>query len=284
VPTHDHRTGKARSGDVELFYRCFGHSGRSPILITHGLSFFSYDWIDVAARLADDREVVPMDMRGFGESSWSPAKDYKLETLSGDVVNLLDALGWPRAVLMGHSFGGRIVLATTGWRPDRVAALICVDFAPDIAAVGRRRVAERIGRQPDLFGSVEKALSYDGYEPETASAAVRARYEAFLRKRDGGYELRRDVYFRDNFKRALETGQSTPVPAFLWSMLADTQVPVLVIRGTRSDMFAPETVEKVRTLNQRARVVELESGNDIAGENPAGLADAVRTFLDDAGL
>lgn len=284
MPTHDHATGKVRSGDVELFYRRFGCPSRSPVLITHGLSFFSYDWIDVAARLAGDREVVAMDMRGFGESSWSPAKDYKLETLSHDVVDLLDALGWPKAVLMGHSFGGRIVLATTGWHPDRVAALICVDFAPDIAPAGRRHVAERIGRQPDLFASVEEALRYHGHESEPVNSAVHARYEAFLKKSDRGYGLRRDLYFRDNFKRALETGQSAPVPAFLWSMLADTRVPTLVIRGTRSDMFASETAEKVRTLNQRVRMVELESGHDIAGENPIGLIDAVRTFLDDAGM
>lgn len=282
--TYDHATGRVRSGDVDLFYRRFGRSHRSPVLISHGLSFFSYDWIDVAARLASNREVVAMDMRGFGESSWSPAKDYKLETLSRDAIYLLDALDWPKAVLMGHSFGGRIALATAGWHPDRAAALICVDFAPDIAPAGRRHVAERIGRQPDLFASVEEALRYHGHENEPAGSAVRTRYEAFLQKGDGGYALRRDIYFRDNFRRALETGQSAPVPAFLWPMLADVRVPTLVIRGTRSDMLAPETAEKVRAINERVRVVELESGHDIAGEYPMGLVRAVHTFLDEAGV
>jgi pimeloyl-ACP methyl ester carboxylesterase len=40
-----HRTGTVTSGDVELFYRAFGRPGATPILIVHGLSFFSYDWI-----------------------------------------------------------------------------------------------------------------------------------------------------------------------------------------------------------------------------------------------
>ena len=53
-----------------------------PVLIVHGLSYFSYDWIDPAARIAADREVVAIDMRGFGKSDWSPSRDYKLETLS----------------------------------------------------------------------------------------------------------------------------------------------------------------------------------------------------------
>ena len=38
------------------------------MLIVHGLSYFSYDWISPAARIADDREVVAIDMRGFGKS------------------------------------------------------------------------------------------------------------------------------------------------------------------------------------------------------------------------
>ena len=116
-------TGRVKSGDVEIFYRKFGAPGRTPVIIVHGLSFFSYDWIDVAARIAKNREVVAIDMRGFGQSGWSPARDYKLETLSEDVVNLLDAFGWRQAVLMGHSFGGRVCLATAGWNPQRAASM-----------------------------------------------------------------------------------------------------------------------------------------------------------------
>ena len=145
----------------------------------------------------------------------------------------MDALGWQQAVLMGHSFGGRVALATAGWKPERAAAVVLVDFAPDLAPAGRRHVAERIGRQPDLFASVDEALAYHGHHDVPADSPLRARYEAFLQRTDGGYRLRRDLAFRDNFKRALDTGQSAPVPAYLWPMLSDLQVPVLVIRATR---------------------------------------------------
>ena len=53
-----------------------------PLLILHGLSYFSYDWIPVAKLVALDREVIALDMRGFGNSTWSPTRDYRLETLS----------------------------------------------------------------------------------------------------------------------------------------------------------------------------------------------------------
>jgi len=272
------------SGDVEIAYRRFGSPGETPILIVHGLSYFSYDWIGPASRIASDREVVAMDMRGFGDSSWSAERNYKLGALVADAVRLLDALGWSKAVLMGHSFGGRVALATAGWHKDRVAGVICVDFAPDLAAAGRRHTAERIGGQPDVFDSVDAAMAYHGHHDVPHDSSVRARYQAFLKRTDKGYALRRDLAFRDNFRRALETGQSAPVPAFLWPMLADLQVPALVIRASDSDMFAVETLDKVRGINPHVTGIELAGSHDLAGDNPDGLVGAVRSFLDEARL
>jgi len=272
------------SGDVEIAYRRFGSPGRTPILIVHGLSYFSYDWIEPASRIASDREVVAMDMRGCGDSSWSAERNYTLETLVADTVCLLDALGWSKAVLMGHSFGGRVALATAGWHKDRAAGVICVDFAPDLAAAGRRHTAERIGGQPDVFDSVDAAMAYHGHHDVPHDSFIRARYRAFLKRTDKGYVLRRDLAFRDNFRRALETGQSAPVPAFLWPMLAELQVPALVIRAGDSDMFAVETLDKVRDINPHVTGIELAGSHDLAGDNPDGLVGAVRSFLDEARL
>ena len=54
-----HRTGSATSGDVELFYRRFGHPGEIPVLILHGDNYYdSYDWIEVASAISEDRAVV----------------------------------------------------------------------------------------------------------------------------------------------------------------------------------------------------------------------------------
>jgi hypothetical protein len=157
--------------------------------------------------------------------------------------------------------------------------LICVDFAPDIAPAGRRHVAERIGRQPDVFVSVDEAMAYDGHADVPAASPVRKRYEAFLRPTTGGYALRRDLAFRDNFKRALDAGQSAPVPAYLWPMLSALEIPALVIRASESDMFAAETLAKVGAANPRIAAIELAGSHDLAGDNPDGLVAAVHNFL-----
>lgn len=274
-------TGTVCASDVDIFYRRFGSAGRTPLLIAHGLSYFSYDWIAPASEIATDREVVAFDMRGFGNSGSSPSRNYKLETLTLDIIGLLNHLGWEKAVLMGHSFGGRVCLATAGWQPGYTAALILIDFAPDIAPEGRRHTAERIGLQPDVFASVEEALAFHGHTDVTVDSQLRRRYEAFLRKTDSGYVLRRDLYFRDNFKAALDSGRSTPIPAFLWPMLGSLAVPALVVRASKSDMFAPETLSKVSGMNPRVSALELDGGHDLANDNPDGLVTAIRKFLVD---
>ena len=111
-----------------------------------------------------------------------------------------------------------------------------------------------------------------------------ARWQAFLQRTDRGYRLRRDLHYRDNLKPTLETGPSSPVPAFLWPIADELKIPALMIRATESDMFEAATLKKARSLNPRLVAIELHGSHDLAGDNPQGLADAVSRFLVEVGL
>ena len=274
------RSGFVPSGDVNIHFRHFGTPGKAPILIIHGMSFFSYDWSGVASALAGDREVAAMDQRGFGESGWSPTRNYGLRQQAADMIAVMDKLGWDQAILMGHSAGGRIALCTASWFPDRAKALICVDFAPDLAAPGRRKVADQIGRQPDVFSSVDEALAYHKQDPALpADAPMRKRFEAFLKPVPGGVQLKRDLHYRDQFRHALETGKSHPPEVDAWELLKAITIPLLVVRALRSDLFAPETLPKVQTMNPRAVTEVVEGSHDLARDNPAQLSAVVSRFV-----
>ena len=67
-------------------------------------------------------------------------------------------------------------------------------------------------------------------------------------------------------------------------MLGEITVPTLVIRGSGSDMFAAETLDKVRSHQSARRQVELAGSHDLAGDNPDGLAKAVGGFLANTGI
>jgi len=273
----DATTGRVRSGDVSLFFRRFGSPGATPVLILHGLSFFSYDWIEAASALATDREVVAMDMRGFGDSDFSPGGDYSLPAFAQDTIALADHLGWRQVALVGHSMGGRNAAFCAAENPGRMKALVLVDYSPENAPAGSKRVRTQVAGTPDTFESVEAAMHYFKNDPD--EPAKRARFEAYLRKTEGGYALKRDPHFREQFRRALETGQHPKLGVDMWQTLSRLQCPTLVVRGTRSDMFAAETIAKVRDANARIGVAEVDAGHNIAVENREGFLSVVRPFL-----
>jgi pimeloyl-ACP methyl ester carboxylesterase len=270
--TIPHQAGRARSGELSLFYRRLGAKNRAltPILIVHGLSYFSYDWLEAAQALGAEREVACMDMRGFGDSDWSPQRDYSVPAVGGDVVRVLDHLGWKRAALVGHSMGGRPSTWAAAKHPERVAALALVDYSPENAPAGSKRVAQTVAGVPDKFASVEQAMKHFGSKD-------RARFEAYLKPLDGGFAIKRDRYFKELF----QSGQRPNLGVDMWQLVGEVRCPILSIRGARSDMYAPETAQKMKAANPRLKVVEVDAGHNVAGENLQGFLAALRPFLEE---
>lgn len=275
-----HRAETCQSGGVTLSYRRFGEPGKTPLLFVHGLSYFSYDWVDIGNRLAFDRDGCAVDMRGFGDSSPSPSGDYSVPAMAEDLRVVLDHLGWRQAVVFGHSMGGRSAAYLAATYPDRVSGLVLVDYSPENAPAGAKRVANTVANAPETFASIDEAMSYFGADPHSPQSAGRhERFVAYLRPVPGGLAIKRDRYFREQFRRQLATGERANLGVDMWQILRGIQAPTLVVRGTHSDMFAAETIPKMRAANPVISVVEVEAGHNVAGENPDGFFNAVRPFL-----
>ena len=276
-----HQTGRCRSGDIELSYRhvnrgqgrIFSRKGNpalTPILFVHGLSYFSWDWLEAAAALQGD--CACLDMRGFGDSAW--AKDYSVPAMAGDLGAVMDHLGWEKALVVGHSMGGRNSAYFAAKNPQRVSGLVLVDYSPENAPAGSKRVATSVAGVPEAFATIEEAMAYFKAGPER-----RARFEAYLKVVPGGYAVKRDTHFRDQFRKALATGERAKLGVDMWQVLGELRMPTLVLRGTRSDMFAPETAEKVQAANPRIQLAQVEGGHNLAVDNLPGFLAAVRPFI-----
>ena len=105
-----------------------------PVVLVHGFPELSYSWRHQLPALADAGfHAIAPDMRGYGRSSRPDAvEDYDIEHLTGDLVGLLDELGEPQAVFVGHDWGSMVVGALARLHPTRVAGVVAmsVPFLP----------------------------------------------------------------------------------------------------------------------------------------------------------
>lgn len=271
-----HQTGRVRSGDLSIHFRRLGKRGLTPIAIVHGLQYFSWDWLAVAQALGAEREVLCMDMRGFGDSDWSAQKDYSVPSMAQDIVAVLDHVDWQRAILIGHSMGGRSTTYAAARQPARVSGLALIDYTPENAPAGTRRTTEIVGNTPDSFPSLEAARMYLG--PKKAVE----RYSFYLREDNGRFSLKRDPHFRDQFRQVLAGGERPKLGVDMWQLIGEVRCPILSVRGTRSDMYASETVTKMQAANPRLEVVEVDAGHDIAGENECALVEVLKRWIPEA--
>jgi pimeloyl-ACP methyl ester carboxylesterase len=114
---------QVRVGDIELFVTDKG-SGR-PLVLVHGFTGTSEDWMDHVDWLSESRRVITFDHRGHGRSARAP--EYSLTALRDDLESLLDVLDVGPAAFLGHSMGGMVVQELALHDPDRVEALILMD-------------------------------------------------------------------------------------------------------------------------------------------------------------
>ncbi len=110
---------------LNFHYRDWGGQGRSIVLL-HGLASNSHIFDLVAPILAEHFRVIALDQRGHGESD-KPETGYRFDEVDADLLALLDVLGFERAVIAGHSWGGNVALQFAAEHPDRVTALVLID-------------------------------------------------------------------------------------------------------------------------------------------------------------
>jgi gamma-D-glutamyl-L-lysine dipeptidyl-peptidase len=111
---------------AEIYYQTYGKKrpGHAPILLVHGSTQTGYScWDKVAPLLAEEYYVIVPDCRGHGQSS-NPNMSYSFKELAADVAELIRALGFERAHIIGHSNGGNIVLVTLLEHPDVIQTCI----------------------------------------------------------------------------------------------------------------------------------------------------------------
>ena len=112
---------------MELFFRKYGEN-KPPLIIVHGLYGASDNWVTHGKILSEYFEVYILDQRNHGNSPHSTEHNYNV--MSNDIFEFMKSQNIEKAVLLGHSMGGKTVMTFAGKYPEMVTALIVVDISP----------------------------------------------------------------------------------------------------------------------------------------------------------
>lgn len=119
---------RSTAGTIELAHATYGTG--FPLVLVHGFTGSSLDWIDVVEPLAQGRRVITLDHRGHGESpNPGDAATYSFDQLVVDMTGLLDRLELEQFDLLGHSMGGIVAMRYALLHPERVRSLVLMDTA-----------------------------------------------------------------------------------------------------------------------------------------------------------
>ena len=235
---------------LRLRYLDWGNAAAPPVVCVHGYTSSAESFNAVARRLRDRAHIIAMDVRGHGESEWSPTAAYGYAEQAADLAALVDQLGYGRFTLIGTSMGGIIAMTYAAQHADRLAALVLNDIGPDMEA-GSGRITQSVGARPDDFASLDDVIAYRrDFSPITAGRPEADQRELALGQTregaDGRWQWKLDPAY---VRRRVEQGP--PARGNLWPALAGVACPTLVIWGTDSDVLSEAQAQRmVATLPQ----------------------------------
>ncbi len=253
---------------LKLHYLDWGNASAPPLLLIHGGRDHCRSWDWTAQRLRARWHVIAPDLRGHGDSSWSPEGNYDPSAFVYDLAQLIHQLDRGPVTLVSHSLGGNIALRFAGLYPDRVAKVVAIEglgLSPEYHAkreamsagerlrewIASKRAAS--ARQPRRYASIEDALARMQTENSflTEEQARHLTVHGANRNEDGTWSWKFDNY--------LYSGQFNDMPMAelhkLWSAIA---CPTLLMWGIDSWASNPATDGRLAYF-RNAQVVEFEN-------------------------
>ncbi|MFY2823914.1 alpha/beta fold hydrolase [Ruegeria sp. MALMAid1280] len=236
-----------------------------PLLIAHGLYGSARNWGVIARRLADERQVVAVDMRNHAYSMWTDQHNYP--ELANDLAEVIEHFGG-KADVVGHSMGGKAAMTLALQHGHLLRKLVVADIAPVTYTHSQIQFIEAM-RAVD-FSAIERRsdaaqqLADQGVEP-----ALQSFFTQSLDIKGKRWLLNLDVL-------AEEMPKIMGFPELDGSWGG----PALFLSGGDSEYVLPEHRDLIRTLFPAAKIAKIPgAGHWLHAEKPREFEAAIRAFL-----
>src|SRR5829696_2055450 len=276
--------------EITLVADAYGDPDDPPVVLLHGGGQTRHSWDNSARSLGDAGwYALTVDLRGHGESSWSPDGDYSFERFAEDVRALATSLP-TKPALVGASLGGMASLLAVGEADEDIASgLVLVDIAPrvELAGVARIRAFMRqgLGGFPDLESAADAIATYNPHRPRPRDLSGLTKN---LRLKDDG----RWYWHWDPRFMALQEPDEPGLDGIPSRRMVQAErledaarrlrLPTLLVRGASSDLLSEEGAAAMRALVPHAQQVDVAgAGHMVAGDRNDRFNSAVVQFLEE---
>ena len=274
---------------LRLNYVDWGNPDAPPLLLVHGGRDHARSWDWVAEELRHDWHIIAPDLRGHGDSSWSPDGNYEMSAFVYDIAQLIHQLNLAPVSIIAHSMGGNIATRYAGLYPENVKKLVNIEGLGLSPAMQAERDALGIqqrfrqwiedkrnaaGRTPKRYPNIEAA--YERMKTEntylTDEQARHLTIHGISRNEDGTWSWKFDNYL--NIWAMFDMPREDL--AALWESIT---CPMLLLYGEKSWASNPEKDGRIEHF-PTAKVIEYENaGHWLHHDQFDRFMSDVKTFL-----
>ncbi|MBK75861.1 MAG: alpha/beta hydrolase [Henriciella sp.] len=274
---------------LKLHYADWGNEDAPPLLLVHGGRDHCRSWDWTAEVLRKDWHVIAPDLRGHGDSAWSPEGNYNMQAYIYDLAQLIHQLKLAPVTIVSHSLGGNICLRYTGLYPENVRKIVAIEGlgpSPDRLAERRKTPWQEhfrkmiddkrglAGRQPKRYDTLEQAYARMKEENSflTAEQARHLTINGIARNEDGTYSWK-----FDNYLRVWESVDITHEQvAELWSNIS---CPTLLLYGEKSWASNPAEDGRIQHFKHADVKMFPEAGHWLHHDQFDLFIETLRDFL-----
>ncbi|MFA7553529.1 MAG: alpha/beta hydrolase [Spongiibacteraceae bacterium] len=274
---------------LQLHYVDWGNEDAPPLLLVHGGRDHCRNWDWVAEQLSEDWHVICPDLRGHGDSAWSPEGNYSISSYVYDLAQLIYQKKLSPVTIIAHSMGGFISLNYAACFPDTVRKLAVIEGvgAPrewiDEEAVKPfdQRVREWVDvkrhsagrfhkRYPSLEDAYQRMKEENGYLSD-AQAHHLTRH-GISQNEDGSYSWK-----FDNYMRFAPPGDMSIDNSYkLWNNIS---CPVRLLWGADSWAPNPETDGLMQHFNNAELSVYQNAGHWLHHDQTEQFVAEMKAYL-----
>lgn len=220
-------------------------SPQRTLVFVHGFGGRAMQWMYQLREFSIKNRVIAFDLRGHGLSDKPPGR-YTMDEIQTDLIHALDWMGiTEKIVMVGHSFGGAVVIEFTHRHPERVERMVLIASAGEYRLTGMGALALRLPLP--ILRLIEPFTRQWLHAP---ARVLKPWYLNNLSRWNG------------------------------WSMMRDITTPALVIRGNRDRVFDPRLFAEVaRALPNSEEVDVGASAHMVMLERREAVNRAIKRFL-----